>query len=276
MYESVTPVQLKERFSAELRNFCTHAMFLDAPVKAAKVHSKMFDAISPLPDDWTKPFTHIRVVNCYTPGDVCAPGLHILHIPRSPWFLVSGMMGRQFSDAKDMALAALAHSLGARRMRQPTKGDMKGAWRGKLAELRGRDPLGLREILLSEGMVRDRDVLAGGIPGGKGRAMRRGEAEDGPLVRPEKRKREDKTGLYEDVESREKGESTEMLEPEPGRKFQHPAERRWAVRQRKTEIRRRRREMEDLFGRTEAVNAVASNEDLPRVQQVKFEVSEAD
>lgn len=265
----ISPESFVDDFSRELQHYCSHAIFIDKPVEdkvPAGTRLEDTDALTPLPDNWAKPFTHIRVVTCENATEICSVGLHVLHLPQSAWCLVSGNMGRSSTEVREMALNALANAMGARRMRMPQSkqpGSNKTVKSGRLGELRGRDPLALREILVSEGLVEDTSGFAEQVPGGKGRLMRRKEAEEGPLVRPEKRCREDKSGLYADVNGVSKPDGDNAGEVMDLR------EHRTRTRQRNARERARQREVDDLFGK--AVN-ITDDSDLPRVEKMQYDL----
>lgn len=258
LLQHCTPHQFAQRFSTELLHYFSHALFLDKPIHAAAdlgLHAQ-------LPSDWCQPFTHLRLITCDTPADICSIGLHILHIPHTPWCLISGNLGRSGVEARDMALTALANSLGARRILLPHKSQQPALVKtGKLGELKGRDPLALRTLLLEAGLAQDHHP-AGKVPGGKGRAMRRHEAEDGPLVRPEKRRREDRSGLYAEA-------NNDVARTEGNDEHLDPVEQRRRARRHAAHLRKRQREAEDLFG---ASVHVVDQADLPRLERIQYDV----
>ncbi len=150
------------------------------------------------------------------PSDICAAGLHILHLPRTPFLLVSGSLGRG-AENREMALSAFASAAGAATLNYArttggsaaaTKllaqlneaGEDAAGNRRTLGELRGKDPTALRQILLHESgqlsTTAETSSAGAGVAGGnKARQMRRsnggsGGVEDGPLIAPLKRRRE--------------------------------------------------------------------------------------
>lgn len=272
--QRLTPTQFRDRFSGELQHYCSHALFLDAAVQPTEeALEESENILEPLPDNWCNFFTHLRVVTNSTPVEICSPGLHILHIPHSSWCLISGALGRSGSEVREMALTALANSLGARRVKmakEALKGENLVVDLGDMAELSGKDPLALRDILLSSGLIGElqgegeddiKATTGEGVPGGKGRAMKRGEAEDGPLVRAEKRKREDPTGLYSDLEEKHRGWQENQFNEDD---YRHPADQMQSQQRISRQQQRRNRETEELFGKRQA---------LPRLERVRYDVS---
>lgn len=270
--QRLTPQQLRERFSAELRHYCSHAVFLDSAVQAdCGIDGDNDDLLGPLPDNWCRFFTHLRVITNLKAVDVSSKGLHILHIPHSSWCLVSGALGPSGSEVREMALTALANSVGARRIKsaqEALQGDEAVVEMGKMAELSGKDPLGLRDVLLSAGLIGERDegeedgLTGGGVGGGKGRSMKRGEAEDGPLIRAEKRRRDEGSGLYAELEEREQAWEERNYDEDD---WKHPALQQQAHWQKRRRQQGRVREVDELFGKYQ---------DLPRLERVRYEVSE--
>jgi hypothetical protein len=270
----LTPAQFRDRFSSELQHYCSHALFLDAAIPSTEDALENTTALlDPLPENWCSFFTHLRVVTNSTPVEICSTGLHILHIPHSSWCLISGALGRGGSELREMALTALANSLGARRIKmaqEALKGDDLVVEMGDMAELSGKDPLAMRDILLSAGLIgevqgeggEDEGANTGeGVSGGKGRAMKRGEAEDGPLIRADKRRRNDVTGLYTDIEESLGAWQESRFDV---REHQHPAIQLQRIRDQRRQRQRRSREAEELFGKRQA---------LPRLERLRFQVS---
>ncbi|SPO36313.1 uncharacterized protein PSFLO_01784 [Pseudozyma flocculosa] len=209
-FDKLAPHQLHGRFSTELAHYFEHHIFLQvedpsnggrkagdtSPVRAAST-------------PWTSHFTYFRVVLAPSPADICAAGLHMLHIPKSPYLLLSGSLGRG-SENREIALSALAQAAGAvtvnypkpppgslqaKRIELDELGEDKAGNRRTLGELRGKDPIALREVLVSDAATAPpSSAMASGsgvAGGGKAREMRSAEgAEDGPLVAPLKRRRE--------------------------------------------------------------------------------------
>ncbi|UZJ56288.1 hypothetical protein CBS101457_005608 [Exobasidium rhododendri] len=270
--ESITPAQFRDRFSSELQHYCSHALFLDAAIQSTEDALEDPTALlDPLPENWCNFFTHLRVVTNSTPVEICTTGLHILHIPHSSWCLISGALGRGGSEVREMALTALANSLGARRVKmahEALKGVDLVVEMGDMAELNGKDPLALRDVLLNAGLIGEQqgegetdEVETGeGVPGGKGRAMKRGEAEEGPLVRAEKRKRNDATGMYADVEERQIAWQENQFDVGDPR---HPVVQRQAQRNKGRREHKRSREADELFGKRQA---------LPRLERIQYQL----
>lgn len=292
--DQLTPAALRDRFSKELSHMFSHALHLDVPVDRDNVdRATTSSEVAPLADDWTWPFTHLRLVLCETPADVCSVGLHILHLPRTPWFLISGNLGRKGVEIKEQCLTHLAHSVEARRMQMPREipwqkrqknleadFEVKGFGRISQSQVRGSDPIALCEILQKNQWVRDDVFRAGEVGGGKGRAMKRGDAEDGPLVRAEKRRRQDKTGIYQDaLEDKDDEEGQAVALPvEEDRAPVHPTVQRVVKRKAEMEERKTRMEVQDLFGEGEGENYEAVDDeeqdekDLPRVERIDYDV----
>ena len=232
LFRTITPAELVKGISEELRNYCSHSIFLDTPTKAAEMLS--LTESKQAEEDWTKSFTRIRIVSCDSSSNVCNYGLNILHIPKSPWCLISGTLGNyQTAEEREMSYTAIAHAFGAKKVLHNsisnalTKSSRNHTQfrTGKLGELQGRDPLALRDILVNEYHVLDGEVMSSRLKGGKGRAMDRNQAEDGPLVRAEKRKREDKSGLYEKIARQEKDRFngvSEEFDDNSSTSIQHP------------------------------------------------------
>lgn len=270
----LTPANLCQRFSGELRHYCSHALFLDEAVQETQ-ESASSGLLDPLPENWCQFFTHLRVVTNSTPTDVCSTGLHILHIPHTSWCLVSGTLGRIGSEVKEMALTALANSLGAKRVKtaqEALKGEEAVVEMGAMTELSGKDPLALRDILLNAGLLgeaadgnQDHGQDTGeAVPGGKGRSMKRGEAEDGPLTRAEKRQRDDPSGLYTELEQRQRTWQEVDFDVDDRR---HPLEQQQTLKTKRRLQLSRSREADEVFGKVQ---------DLPRLDRVRYQVSPAD
>lgn len=266
----LTASQLCDRFSSELQHYTSHAVFLDSAIQESP-DSLSTAILDPLPKNWCQFFTHLRVVTNATPIDVCSStGLHILHIPHSSWFLVSGTLGRTGGEVKEMALTALANSLGAKRIKtaqEVLKGEESVVEMGLMTEMNGKDPLALRDVLLNAGLVGegpDEDAKYGevgkGVLGGKGRSMKRGEAEDGPLTRAEKRQRDDPTGLYADLEEQQHAWQEQDFDPD---NLQHPLWQQHLHRKRQKLEHSRNREVDELFGK---------RQDLPRLERLRFQL----
>lgn len=214
-WERLSETQIRLRLGNELGHYFEHHIYLHPRVKpedrnAAAVRS------------WTDSFSYFRIVLAPIPSDVCGTGLHILHLPRTPFLLVSGSLGRG-SENREMALSAFAAAAGATTVNyaKPAAGsaaakkllaelndageDAAGN-RRTLGELRGKDPLALREILLHESgrlsSTSDASAAPAGVAGGgKARQMQFSQggsgqgAEDGPLIAPLKRRREEDLSL---------------------------------------------------------------------------------
>lgn len=264
----LTASQLCERFSAELQHYTAHAIFLDAAIQETP-DSISAAVLESLPVNWCQFFNHLRIVTNSTPIDVCSStGLHILHIPHSSWLLVSGTLGRTGSEVKEMALTALANSLGAKRVKtaqEALKGEDIVVEMGSMAELSGKDPLALRDVLLNAGLIgeqpdgeQENGDTGQGIPGGKGRSMKRGEAEDGPLTRAEKRQRDDPTGLYADLEGKQRAWQEQEFDP---KNSLHPSLQCQKHRKKQLMQHNRNREADELFGKWQ---------NLPRLERLRY------
>ncbi|MCO5555806.1 hypothetical protein L7F22_009351 [Adiantum nelumboides] len=295
LYRTITPAELVKGISEELQNYCSHSIFLDTPSKAAEMLS--LTEAKQAEEDWTKPFTRIRIVSCDSANNVCNYGLHILHIPKTPWCLISGTVAdHQTAEERDMTYTAIAHAFGARKVLHNSAGTAKSNRNhiqmrtGKLGELQGRDASALREILVNEYHVLDGDVMSSRLKGGKGRAMDRNQAEDGPLVRAEKRKRDDKSGLYEKIARQEKdrfnGAGDELegdVSSEANSGIQHPRDQKLQASKSEAEKKKREREVNELFGQDERLLLQRSEsshshsneetfEDLPRIERIKYDL----
>lgn len=295
LYQTITPAELVKRISEELRNYCSHSIFLDTPTKAAEMLS--LTETKKEEEDWTKAFTRIRIISCDSASSVCNYGLNVLHIPKTPWFLVSGTFGtfETLKEEREILFTAVAHAFGAQRVLH-NSASMRGIGNHtkvktqEMGELQGRDPLALREILLNEHHALDGDVMSSRLKSGKGRAMDRNQAEDGPLVRAEKRKREDKSGLYEKVARHEKdrfnGAGDELdgdANSEANSVIRHPREQELLRNRTEAERKKREREVNELFGqderlliqRSESFDGQANEDvyqDLPRLERTKYDL----
>lgn len=215
-WERLNEAQIRSRLGSELGHYFEHHIYLQPRADAN-------DNKAGTSQTWTSGFSYFRIVLAPTPSDVCSSGLHILHLPRTPFLLVSGNLGRG-SENKEMALSAFASAAGATTVNyaKPTAGSVAAKRllaelndagedatgnRRTLGELRGKDPLALREILLHESgrlsSTSDMSAAPVGVAGGgKARQMRKsnggaGEgAEDGPLIAPLKRRREEDLSTY--------------------------------------------------------------------------------
>ncbi|KAJ9479097.1 Chromosome segregation protein [Pseudozyma hubeiensis] len=215
-WERLSETQIRARLGNELGHYFEHHIYLHPRAKP-----QAHDTAS-IGHSWTDAFSYFRVVLAPTPSDVCGTGLHILHLPRTPFLLVSGSLGRG-TENREMALSAFASAAGATTVNyaKPTAGsaaakrllaelndageDAAGN-RRTLGELRGKDPLALREILLHESgrvsSTADASAAPAGVAGGgKARQMKLSQggggrgAEDGPLIAPLKRRREEDLSL---------------------------------------------------------------------------------
>ncbi|PWN38167.1 uncharacterized protein FA14DRAFT_159870 [Meira miltonrushii] len=294
LYQTITPAELVKRISEELSNYCSHSIFLDTPpTKAAEMLS--LTETKRAEEDWTKSFTRIRIVSCESATSVCNYGLNILHIPKTPWCLVSGYFGVNRQEEKEMLFTAIAHAFGAQKVlhnatRMRSGSDHTQYKTGILGELHGRDPLALREVLVNEYHVLDGDVMSSRLKAGKGKAMDRNQAEDGPLVRADKRKRDDKSGLYEKIARHEKdrfnGAGDELnaeASAEANSHIQHPREQKMQASRSEAEKKKREREVNELFGQDERLSVQRSGsvdgqaneiaiEDLPRFERTKYDL----
>jgi hypothetical protein len=262
----LTPAQFCQRFSAELRHYCSHAIFLDAAIQQTQ-QSASTALLDPLPDNWCQFFTHLRVVTNYTPTDVCSTGLHILHIPHTSWCLVSGTLGRTGSEVREMALTALANALGAKQVKtaqEALKGETTVVEMGAMTDLSGKDPLALRDVLLNAGLIGEEADGSEGqgkaVPGGKGRSMKRGEAEDGPLTRAEKRQREDPSGLYSELEQKQHSWQEQDYDEDD---LRHPHLQQQSLKRKRRLESARTREVNEVFGK---------RRDLPRLERMRYHV----
>lgn len=234
--------------------------------------------------DWTASFTCLRLTLAPTSAELCASGFYILHIPRTPWLLISGSPGRG-TENRTIALAAFAQALGARHVNisiPPSQfdpaasedsanvGDASAADAAdfsvrkekNLAELKGRDPVSLRAILA-------RDALP---EGGKGLDMVNGYVEDGPLVDAAHRRREtDAVNAYgrllsppPEVEEPQ-AESTRPIAADAPL-IEHAGQKRMSAKEREEKKFKRRREAKEMFGSQ-------ADETLPVVPRIDIEVS---
>ena len=302
-YERLSGQQIQDRFSTELAHYFEHHVFLQEADRSGDAHGS-----TPPADDhkgWAEAFTYLRVVLAPVPSDICGTGLHILHIPRSPYILVSGNLGRGIEN-REIALSAFAQAAGstalnyskptpgsiqAKRLQMNEQGEYADGNRRTLGELRGKDPLALREVLVSEaGSLSDAPgrggSLAGVAGGGKAREMRSAEGiEDGPLITPLKRRREEdiysigvrlpsppasdeeerklsgtKTGLAAVGQVKLRAPSMESQ----SMSSQGPRDDKAQVREDITVKMETRREARDLFG---------VDNDLTRIERIEYEVS---
>lgn len=227
---------------------------------------------------------------------------------------------------KEMSFAALAQSLGGLGIRVPesgiggrgkkkigedesldTDGDESRDENGRereslkrtrilepLPELKGKDPLALKAILLgslgdSNGNSISDDLFEGhcNLGGGKSRGLKRGDLEDNPLIRDEKRRRKEDESFVEESEELEgnenqngevdierilrnfeengKGKEKERI----GLGLNHPAQRELKKKFKNREIQDRKREAEEIFGEDED----EMDRDLPKVERIDYEVS---
>ncbi len=222
-YPLIPAASLQDAYSKELRHYFAHYLYRSVPrpalpptpapsVSPPGAGSKSGDASTSTAGaggeaDWTESFTLLRLSLAPTSAELCASGFYILHIPRTPWLLVSGAPGRG-SENRTIALAAFATAAGARSVTlslPPAQFEraalataaaldeadesidggaaappQQGRRQRPIAELKGRDPLSLRDIL----------TRAGAPEGGAGLEMVRGYVEDGPLVEAVRRRRE--------------------------------------------------------------------------------------
>nr|CDI53531.1 chromosome segregation protein [Melanopsichium pennsylvanicum 4] len=215
-WERLSEMHIKARLGNELGHYFEHHIYL-------RPRSQNDGETEGSVRKWIQGFSYFRIVLAPSPTDVCSTGLHILHVPRTPFILVSGNLGRG-SENREMALSAFASAAGASTVNyaKPTAGsaaankllsalndsgeDPSGN-RRTLGELRGKDPMALREILLHEsGRLSSTSEMSAAptsvAGGGKARQMRRSTggsgqgAEDGPLVAPLKRRREEDLSSY--------------------------------------------------------------------------------
>ncbi|SPO25802.1 uncharacterized protein UTRI_03167 [Ustilago trichophora] len=218
-WERLSETQIRSRLGNELGHYFEHHIYLH-PRSNDGGGDDGKDAFA---QAWTDGFSYFRIVLAPIPSDVCSTGLHILHLPQTPFLLVSGSLGRG-TENREMALSAFASAAGASTVNyaKPSAGsaaakkllaelndageDASGN-RRTLGELRGKDPIALREILLHEsGRLSSTSELSaapvGVAGGGKARQMRRSKggsgegAEDGPLIAPLKRRREEDLSAY--------------------------------------------------------------------------------
>lgn len=252
-------------------------------------------------------------------------------IPKSPFALVSGMpasnsSGGGASELRSMSFSALAQAMGSIGIRLPGNLEVKGSIGkernenkeigndegerekelqkkksigstgagGDLPELKGKDPMALRSILLgtlgdNSGPSTHNTIPLGG--GGISRGLKRGDLEENPLIHSEKRiKRENSFSIRLDQNS---NSSTELeldskkttierilVEKEENdvlkgfsREFRHPAQ---LDKERKNEKRLqwdRDREVDEVFGKSKKED---QDGDLPKVERIDYEVSLCD
>lgn len=247
-------------------------------------------------------------------------------IPKSPFALVSGIpasnsSGGGASELRSMSFSALAQSMGSIGIRLPGNLEIKGSIgkeknkeignedderekelekkkksigpsvTGDLPELKGKDPVALRSILLgtlgdNSGSSTHNSIPLGG--GGKSRGLKRGDLEENPLIHSEKRiKRENSISIRLDQNPSSSTEleldSNKMMierilvEKEENdvlkgfsREFKHPAQ---LDKERKIEKRNqgdRDREVGEVFGKWEKED---QDGDLPKVERIDYEVS---
>lgn len=201
-YDRLNAAQIKTRFATEIGHYFEHHVYLQTSSQEDRLAANA----------WMDKFSYFRVVLAPNPADVCGNGLHILHIPRTPFLLVSGTLGRG-AETREMALSAFATAAGASAINyaKAAPGTFAAKRAGELndngedahgnkrtlGETKGKDPLALRQVLLHEaGLLSSGSAEAaassGVAGGGKSRAMRSQHgAEDGPLVAPLKRRREE-------------------------------------------------------------------------------------
>ncbi|PWN49042.1 hypothetical protein IE53DRAFT_388762 [Violaceomyces palustris] len=252
---------------------------------------------------WTRNFVQLRLVLAPLPNDVYSPGLQILLVPHSPYLLVSGNLSRgPGSETREMALTALANSVGAQTvlLAQPPAGSSAAAARArgkqkaggddevasqeegevgegqeKVGELKGKDPLALLEILTQE-QSSSGDPSSSVFMGGKGREMRSGTegggvvVEDGPLVAPSRRRREDDAytlgirlptpPLLEDPRGRSNLEPPMVPLP--------PSEVKRLKRRKLESTQANLREVRELFGNQSPYD----DSDLARIERVDYEL----
>ncbi|PWZ02203.1 CHL4-domain-containing protein [Testicularia cyperi] len=214
-YQRLTPQQIQTRFSNELSHYFEHHVYLHLTQHdggKSQSQSPASASVTVIGSEWMQDFSYYRVVLAPSSSDVCGSGLHLLHLSRTPYVLISGGLGRG-SENREMAMIAFAVSAGANTVNYPrpavnsaaarrlgeldADGQDSTGNRRTLGELRGRDPVSLRDVLLHEsgmlGPESDSAAAPEGVAGGgKARAMRsRRGIEDGPLVAPVKRRRED-------------------------------------------------------------------------------------
>lgn len=310
-WERLSETQIRSRLGNELGHYFEHHIYL---------HSRRNDGIAGAKDalahPWTDGFSHFRIVLAPAPNDVCSSGLHILHLARTPFLLVSGSLGRG-SENREMALSAFASAAGAATVNyaRPTLGSAAAAKllaelndagedamgnRRTLGELRGKDPLALREILLHESgqlsSTSDTSSAPAGVAGGgKARQMCASNgrsadgAEDGPLIAPLKRRREedlDTLGIrpptppasgseWETLSLSSASTSTrraihrqQSLTPTT----QTPQETHSQLREALNVQTQSKREANELFGPAVSSTDSKDNAGLPRVERIEYEL----
>ncbi|KAJ1032973.1 hypothetical protein NDA16_000252 [Ustilago loliicola] len=308
-WERLSEVQIRSRLGSELGHYFEHHIYLHPRSNDGKSRQK--DA-SPS-HDWTDDFSYFRIVLAPVPSDICSTGLHILHIPRTPFLLVSGSLGRG-TENREMALSAFASAAGAATVNyaKPSAGsaaakkllnelneageDAAGN-RRTLGELRGKDPLALREILLHESgrlsSTSDMSAAPAGVAGGgKARQMRRSKggsgqgAEDGPLIAPLKRRREEDLNTFgiRPPTPPASGSEGETLSLSSASASTRPTQRRQSLTPNSTQTPQEvhshtrealtaqmesQREANELFAPTPSS---ASDESLPRVERIEYEL----
>ncbi|EST05519.1 Centromere protein Chl4/mis15/CENP-N [Kalmanozyma brasiliensis GHG001] len=289
-WERLNETQIRARLGDELGHYFEHHIYLHPRGKEESM--------------WTDHFSYFRIVLAPTPSDVCGTGLHILHLPRTPFLLVSGSLGRG-SENREMALSAFASAAGATTVNyaKPSAGstaakkllaelndageDAAGN-RRTLGELRGKDPMALRAILLHESgrlsSTSDSSAAPAGVAGGgKARQMtkRNGGAEDGPLVAPLKRRKEDDLSAFGiapptpptsasesdsvSLSSTSARRAQRRHSPTPG--VHAPHETTEHARAALASQLASQREANDLFG-----PAVDANDTLPRIERIEYEL----
>ena len=288
---------LRDAYSQELRHYFAHYVHRATP--AVTYPPTPERSVSPPPagakatapaapqSEWTDTFTCFRLTLAPTSAELCASGFYILQIPRTPWLLISGSPGRGIEN-RTIALAAFAVAAGARSVNvsippsqfekvsldaipEDLRADGEGtgaegsSTRGRnIAELKGRDPLSLRDILA-------RDVLP---DGGKGLDMVTGYVEDGPLVDSLRRRREmEALNAYGNLltpppEEADiaKAQAQANDAQDTAATFVGNAAKRASAREAERKGYKRRREAQDMFGSV-------PDEGLPVVPRIDFEVS---
>ncbi|CDU22728.1 uncharacterized protein SPSC_01358 [Sporisorium scitamineum] len=306
-WERLSETQIRSRLGNELGHYFEHHIYLHS-----RIQSEDKDAFTA--HSWTDGFSYFRIVLAPIPSDVCGTGLHILHLPRTPFLLVSGSLGRG-TENREMALSAFAAAAGATTVNyaKPSAGstaakkllaelndageDSTGN-RRTLGELRGKDPLALREILLHESgqlsSTSDMSAAPAGVAGGgKARQMTRSKggsgqgAEDGPLIAPLKRRREedlcalglrpptppasgsewDTVSLSSASTSTRPTQRRQSLTPTS----QTPQEAHMHAREALAARAESRREAHDLFGPLPTTDD-PRNDTLPRVERIEYEL----
>ncbi|GAC71782.1 hypothetical protein PANT_5d00066 [Moesziomyces antarcticus T-34] len=305
-WERLTEAQIRTRLSSELAHYFEHHIYLYPRSPAPAPDTKHTD--KPFTNPWTDGFSYFRIVLAPAPSDICAAGLHILHLPRTPFLLVSGSLGRG-AENREMALSAFASAAGAATLNyaRPTGGSAAAAKllaqlneagedaagnRRTLGELRGKDPTALRQILLHESgqlsTTAETSSAGAGVAGGnKARQMRRsnggrGGVEDGPLIAPLKRRREehlDTLGIRpptppasgSDWDTLSLSSSTSRAKKRESHTptLQAPHEAQASARSALSARTESRREANELFGPAPASGA---DDALPRVERLEYEL----